>query len=580
MSSNRNRNVTSSRSGNIDNEVRQLIKAGKPDVSILSQLRSRYGNDAKMVDAVFDGYKDRKEYIQKKALKFKTLIFERYSKYNLSFPQLVKKARKYKEKYDLHEDEFQAFLALALNEKSAYNSGFVNNTALSKTLGHANVTQSSLSVDNNELDVLQEILRIHGETRAYHANVTMQSMMYQTDKAAGLKGEFKADKHNPYAYVHPVVAAMFMPKIPLFDEHMLIANLANIVKLKNEGMNPQTQPEFEVYWDLINDPNDTVCDSVSAIKDLRNRIILQTRLWDSVMNLREGNVFKANMMEFLMAVDNCRNNIYDVPDLTYVKDEGAIMRRLMSAFSLRPIVVSTSPIYGVMTNVPHMASATAGQLTNVPMLNLRLPLKLTATTGGTPVNLNDALSQAHWYVDGKMLVPKSQRIAFVRDVLVFNVNRRISSVQFENRGMPYNYKNMPLTMSSLQSINTETVTIPDEMKFGADGKSEFVLTSVVCLVPHTHTTGTMIKGCATFVNTNGAEQMLSANQFVVDKTVAYYPTETSANANTIYPLNATGATGAGKTLQNVFGNKNGGGDHDPRSVLQELGTVYIYTKKA
>ena len=576
MSSNRNRNVTSSRSGNVDNEVRQLIKSGKADVAVLSQLRSRFGNDNKMIDAVFDGYKDRKEYIQKKALKFKTLIFERYSKYNLSFPQLVKKARKYKEKYDLHEDEFQAFLALALNEKSAYSSGNVVNTALSKTLGHAHIAQSSLNVDNNELDVLQEILRIHGETRALHANATMQCMMYndtatELDKVA-TNSDFKADKHNRYSYVHPVIAAMFLPKVQLLDEHMLMANLANIVKLKNEGMNPQTQPEFEVYWDLINDPNDTVCDSISAIKDLRNRVILQTRLWDAVMNLRTGNVFKGNMMDFLMAVDNCRNNIYDVPDLTYVKDEGAIMRRLMSAFSLRPIVVSTSPIYGVMTNVPHMASATAGQLTNVPMLNLRLPLKLTATTGGTPVNLNDALSQAHWYVDGKMLVPKSQRIVFARDVLVFYVNRRMNSVQFENRGMPYNYKNMPLTMSALQTVNTETVNVPADMTFGQPGK-KFVLTSVVCVTAQTQKAAdkefTVVTGCETFVAPNTGDAGKNKRELLndvdlADNAFAYHPTY--AVGQVLERNNAK--------LDKVYGV---GHPANVQTAIQKYGTLYMYT---
>ena len=81
----------------VSGEVRKLIASGKTDFAALAHLRSRYGDDDEMVNSVFDGFKERLDFIQRKSRKFKQLIFDRYSRYNLTFPQLLKKARKYKE---------------------------------------------------------------------------------------------------------------------------------------------------------------------------------------------------------------------------------------------------------------------------------------------------------------------------------------------------------------------------------------------------------------------------------------------------------------------------------------------------
>jgi len=466
------------------NVIRDLIKSGKSDFSVLASLRSKY-SDQDMIDAIFDGYKDRLDFIMKKARKFKQLMFDRYSRYNITVPQLMKKARKYKDRYELNEDEFEIFKNFALNdEKFSPNVVNLPHTAMSKTLGYAAAVAETdrLRVNPNEMDVLQEILRINAETRPLHSSVTLQSLMYGDMASEALAGKFNAEKNNPYSYVHPVVAALFLPKVQYLDEHMLIANISNIVKCKHEGRNINTKPDYEVYWDLITDPNDTVCDMSSPLRDLKNRIILQTRLWDSVINLRQGKYYNDRLVEFLLAIDNCRNNIYDVPDLTYVKDEGAIVRRLLSAFSLRPTIVSTTPLYGIISNNPYINATSVTQVTTVPMITLRLPINAFNRGATAPVKLESAITQAQWFVDNKMLVPKSQNIMYSRDVIFFYVNRRYQTVNISRLNAPYNFNNLPMTVAGLEKLNDREVDYQDTLKIGGD--DAFLLKSVVAVNTH------------------------------------------------------------------------------------------------
>lgn len=532
--------------------IRELIKSGDNDLSIISKIRSKY-NDQEMVDAIFDGYKDRLEYITKKARKFKQLIYDKYSKYNLPYPKLLKKAQKYAKRYELADDEFQLFLNYSFND-GKYSSNVVNlpNTAMSKTLGYGATIAAAdkLRVAPNELDVLQEILRIYAETRALHANVTLQSLTYGGFDPEALNGKYDAAKNNPYSYVHPIVAALFVPKINYFDEHMLVASLAHIVKCKHEGKPINNKPDYEVYWDMITDPNDTVCDMSSPLKDLKNRIVLQTRLWDSVFNLRQGKYYNDRLVEFLLAVDNCRNNIYDVPDLTYVKDEGAITRRLLSAFSLRPTVVSTTPLYGVIGNNPYINPTTLSNVTTIPMVNVRLPLSLFGTVPS--VDLISGISQPQWFVENKMLVPKQQAIIHSRDVMLFYVNRRYQTVNFARLVTPYNFQNLPMTVSGLEKLNSTSVNFDENITMGDD---RYVLKSVVLVE-----TGDVNTSDPNFKSMIVGTSAILFNKDATGTTTRLHYTPQQPNGS------------------EVMKNMGAGNETEINAKIRENGTIFVYQK--
>jgi hypothetical protein len=477
-------------------EVSKLFKNGSTDYEVLANLRAKHG-DKRTVDAVFDAYKERQDLILRKARKFKQLIYDRYSRYNLTFPQLLTKARKYKKKYNLSDAEFHVFLTSSLSER-AYGSAatMVPNTTMSKTLGYGATiaTADRLNVGENEMDVLQEILKLYGETKTLHSQVVLQSLTYEDCSAEAISGDYNKEFKNLYSYVHPIVAALFLPRINILDEHMIIANLANIIKCKHEGKPIVTKPEFELYWSLITDPNNTaVCDMDSPLRDLKNRIVLQTRLWDSVLNLRQGKYYNDNLSQFLSAVDNCRNNIYDAPDLAYVKDEGTVLRRLLAAFSMRPTVISTTPLYGIASSNPHISAAAVTQITSIPMMSLRLPVNAQHTNQA--VQLDDARNQAEWFIENKMLVPRNRSIMYSRDVLFFYVGRRYQTINVGRLHAPFNFSSLPMTSTGYEALNDMTVNFDYNITISDD---QFELRSVV-LIEKSASRGKLIIGSTTAI---------------------------------------------------------------------------------
>jgi hypothetical protein len=85
----------------------------------------------------------------------------------------------------------------------------------------------------------------------------------------------------------------------------------------------------------------------------------------------------------------CRLNKYDTPDLIYGRYDGTILKRLISAFSFRPTIVSTLPIYSnIMVNVNPYQQHVRPVVTSVSMINLKLPPSL---NDNTPIELESAL---------------------------------------------------------------------------------------------------------------------------------------------------------------------------------------------
>ena len=460
---------------NVQQEVSKFIKSGKNDSSVLNKLKGKYGDNADMIDKVYDAFKEEKERLMNVANKFKALILGRYGNQNLPFSDLMKKARKYAVKYNIGDEAFQYFFNMAISDVGDVNQLYnIPNTMMRKTFGYGPTmfTSDKLIVIENELAIVNDIIRLHGETKALHSQIILQTLNYKDCAPEALTGSLKyksngaaenlaTDKHNFYSFVHPVIAALFLPQIKLLDEQMLIANLGYIVKCKYEGTQIVTKPDFELYWRLITDPNDNACSFDSAILDLSNRFKLQTYIWDSVLNLRQGRYYNDKLADFLLAIENCRNNVYDAPDLTYVKDEGSILRKILSAFSLRPTIVSTSRLYPssglAYGNVPqgHLSSFGITQVTTVPIISLRLPLRI---NGNTPArSLEEALTQPQWFVENKMIIPKAQNIIYSDAVIFFYVGRRFQTVNVARFAHPYNFSNLPMTIAGWEALNDHVV---------------------------------------------------------------------------------------------------------------------------
>lgn len=471
-------------SGVVDREVRKLFESNADTISAsdIKRLRNKYNDEALLEQIQFAFLEKRKE-IKKRAKKFAKLMLEKYGDANYPLHIILKKSLKYKRQHNLSDAEFQEFrriyekhvMGLQHYERTAHVSVALPQTNLSKTLGHIPIDLSDgMSVSDKDYSTLQEILRLYSATRPTHAQIVLQSMVYKDTAYQAMVGQYKADKHNPACHIHPVIAALFLPKIKILDEHMLIANIAYIVHCRHNRKPIMTKPDYELFYDLITDPNDVVCDMKSPVADLKDRAVLQHHLWNSVLALRNGRYYDCNNMDFLMAVDNCKISNFDAPDFMYVNDEGTILRRLLAAFSFRPTIVTTTPLYGTLYGSPMAHTPVAPTVTSMPMVTLRL--KYPSSSDNEAYRLEDSLEQAQWFLENGTIVPKNQSIIYSRDVIFFYIPRHTSSISIERLTEPYNFSKLPATISGFERINNRNVHFDEVMEIRGD---KYQLRSVV-----------------------------------------------------------------------------------------------------
>ena len=421
-------------SSSINDKVQELLrKNGKITEQNFRDLKNQYKDDD-LVNAIQAIYAQKHNDISRKATKFADLIRQKYSNSQTPFHILLEKAMKYKTKYGLSNDEFAEFQRIYEQELVGLKSTEIvqPHTNLMKVLGGItldyNGFQSKLTEDDYKY--LQEILKLYTATRPLHAQILLQSMQYKDCDFQVLSGTYNRDLNIVGDHIHPVIAALFIPKIPIVENFFLFSNIAGIIKSRYSGERLQSRPDYELFYALTTDPNDIVCDNRSPILDLLNRAQLQTQLWNSVLHLRNGLCYNSSFKSFISSVDMCRLNKQDTPDLLYGRFDGVIIKRLLSAFSFRPTIVATTPL--LVNNIavnPYLLNSRP-LVTAVPMINMRLPPK---TNNSVPFQLEDAIEQTQYFLEGGIIVPRNTSLIWSRGILVFYVDRRATTINYNDQ---------------------------------------------------------------------------------------------------------------------------------------------------
>jgi hypothetical protein len=486
--SNTSLNKSSNRGDDIDKEVQSLIKkhADKPRTtySLLEELKSKY-KDEEIVDSIMKKFNEKMKRVRKLAEKIKERLVAKYP--NLSMKEYIEKIADYKKKYNFDDSEANAIINLIFLTKSNFSNPEAfdaNYNEMSKALGFVPASYNlngRLHVKKDELDQLQMIVTIASATKELHDQVTLQSLIYKDCEQVAIQRDFEKTKINIFSFIHPVVAALFIPKFQLLDQHMLMASIAKIVAQKSNGQELQTQPEYELYWDIATDPAETACvNKTKPFADLVNRCNVQTKLWEAVLNLRQGKYYTNDLSSFIMAIDNCRASVFDAADLAYVKDEGTIMRKLLAAFSIRPVIVMTMPVYGITPITSHISSVSTSHITTLPMITMRIPSTLGQTT--KEIDLTEALQQDQLYIHHRQLTVKTQQILYSRELLIFYVHRRYQSFNTARLTNPYTISYLPITMNQFERLLGTVINVPFDLEIPKESSGEhqnFKLKSVV-----------------------------------------------------------------------------------------------------
>jgi len=470
----------------IDNEVSRLLRddAHQISQSAMYKLREKY-DDESLLDLIQDAFVEKSKSIRKKARKFARQINNKYGSQNFPLHILLRKALKQKKKMGLSDAEFEEFRRIYEQEltgtvpRSQNVSLSVPFTRMSQTLGQGKVDiNDGMRLKDSDYGVLQNILATGAAKKASHAHVVLQSISYNDLAHEAMSGKFVNAKHNPYCHVHPIVAALFLPKIDLFENNMLIANLANIVKARYNKEPLLSKNDLDLFYNLISDPTDVVCSSESPVHDLHNRVNLQCTLWDSVVALRNGRYYDCSNQNFLASIDNCRRNTKDQPDLLYHNDEGSAMLRLLGAFSLRPTIVATTPLYNNVNVMHNRQNIVVPRVASLPMVTLRINPQ-TAQNKSHQYKLSDALNMSQWYVEDGIVVPRNQSIIYSKGALIFHVPRRAHTLNITKLIEPYSFTKLPgTTIGGFERINDRRVDYNHVEKIDS---CEYKLRSVVIL---------------------------------------------------------------------------------------------------
>jgi hypothetical protein len=494
----------------VSKDVQNLIAEGTTEINtkVLNTLRQKH-SDNDIVDAIVEGLSERVEAIRNKADKFARAIIKHSG--NVPLHVLLKKALAYRNnpnaKISLTDSEFEFFkkhLYNALQGRRDETGQLMVapvNTNIGRALGTYEMQFEGLNVEQGDVQHVQNILRQYSLSKPTYANVRIQSILYRDMAFEAISGQYDPTKHNAACTVSPVLAAMFLPKIDLFEETFLHANIAYIVRCRYEKVNRLTQADFKLLYSMISDPNDIVCDMESPFKDLLNRVLLQETVWQSVYALRSGRYYDCTAAAFSGAIDNCKIANIDAPDMIYQGDEGTVIRRLFQAFSLRPIIVATMPVFvapiaGANISFPVQMN----RVTAIPMINVRLPQMMSGDS--EPISLINALSAPQYHFENNTLVPKTQSIIYTRGVLVYHVPRRTVAPEYKTILEPANWQQVMPTINGYERANPRLVQAEPYIDIGysenARPEHRLYLRSVVAVNVNPAIPDLIVGTCALF----------------------------------------------------------------------------------
>lgn len=498
---------------NIEREVSELIKKGA-DKASMNEVRRKFGDD-KVFDMVQEAYFERLASIRKRSIKFTKLIERKYGMYGHPLHIILNKAIKYKKKYNLSEEEFELFRQYYQKSMNIRTNGtkydvLVPNTNMAKVFGDDPYTNNKIHVSDGDHKLVKEILTLHDLNRSLWQQVTLQSITYNSSDMimrnfeVGSSGAPTVYQNDPKttnfsSFIHPVIAAMFLPKIAKFDEYFLFTNLAYILRCKYRGEPISTYHSYLMLYNLVTDPMDVVCSTDSPLKDIVSRVMLQVTLWKNVHRLRNGMVYDSYnsfaAADLMAHIDNCKLSTYDAPDLMMIGDENVIIRRLLSALAYRCAtmysVPTTFPLLVANGTNPNMQVSAFNipvnltQVTKVPMLYIRLPLigmpppPVPAMSSGSvsipKINIQSALSTTQTVMYNGKLETRSMTVAGTDGVLIVSIPRRTfkaMSGNIYNLPQVFNMSNLPHHAFGLETLNETEVETNMDLKIGYNSKTD------------------------------------------------------------------------------------------------------------
>lgn len=494
------------REGRVDdkaaNLVNQIFKSDDimQENELIKKLREVYKDDDKLIGKAHKYFVKRFNAISEHAKEFKGKLMTKYQYMDLT--KIMKKAAEYAAKYRMTPAEYHLFINLVKKDNAGKFNKYTyeERTDMGKALGYEPKKFTKLSYSSEDKKYLDSILAFYKASRELDKKVKINALTYTDCDPIVLNAKY--DKHTDdkasNRIIHPLLAAMFIPKISGFDTRMLMTSIPFIVTSIYNGDDLKDYPNKFLYSDIVTDKNQPAYSSMTPYQDLYTRSVLQAKIWEGVLQLRNGHFYHFDNDEFNTIISKYPANIFDAPDMLFTQDAGNILRRIMNAFSFNPTLVrvsKTSDKFVQMTDGTYKTKTSDDKkfAAIVPMINIRLP---TENTESVHISLEENIKSSQWFSREDDLTPISyeQKIINSEGVLIFYVNRSYNTISIsteeqnlENKllnrhsmgenNVYQNYVNsLPLMFSNVQKINDMRIHVPDVLNI--NGHS-FTLRSAV-----------------------------------------------------------------------------------------------------
>jgi len=585
-----NRNDTRGESGKTS-EFEVYLTNGMTSDQVRHILRAQK-KDEKEIESFVKRLEEEKKKIKAFVVKFTDKIKTKYG--NLDIADLMRKGLKFAKKHNLTESEKHAFLRFAAKGDigAQFSEKYEKESEMANFLGVAKVVNAPIETLNakpGDLQTLNEIQKRFNETRYLHTSIKNQLVSYRDCAPEALLGEYNKNIHNISVYIHPVIAALFLPKIDAIDKRMLYTNIGRMVLqrsqhlLKNVDMRDAYLPgeldaDSQLAFDIATDPNSLAYfTDERPITNLLKRFNIQIKLWNNVLNFRQGNYYSKGdhdaddgISGFVRTLNSYDWTFFDSPEYYGVQDEGTVLRKLLAVFSLRPTLVEVRPMIpqsmNTLTPMSFNSMSNVGAFTktvhfHMPIINVRWETDVFGQRVEDKIFMSKALTQNDSWVDveSKIPVQRSKSVIYSKDLLFFYVNRRYQTVRSQNVEARFRCVALPFQSVNVTSINKAEVEFQDSLTVASD---IFKLRSVV-LVVTPQSQGDIATGCSAMIVPK--ESAPTANYFHYNPQVA----NLKFNVGDKYVSNAPFT---------LVGDSSDSASHIGfREAARTMGSIFVYT---
>lgn len=571
-----------------------FITSDLPLDHVVEMLRLQKMSDRE-IDETVQKIKDSRARIRKVVKKFLAKINASYG--HLDVPELMNKGMKHAAKYGLDKAQQEVFRKHVMKGDTHNHYSYLNElkySGMSKFLGFDNIGYGQMvKLNPKDFSKLNELHMLYDNSKQLHADVKNQMYYYRSCAPEALQGEYSAQRHNVSVCIHPVVAALFLPKIPYIEDSMLKTNIARMVltraraylqdyniHLTNLGPD-ELEAEAELAYNIAHDPNALAhFKDESPITNIIKRYKCQIELYNNVMNLRQGRYYSTGydandgISGFTRVLNSYDWTFFDSPDLYHVYDEGTVLRKLLAVFSFRPTftqLTSFSQRQGMgYTNLSGLSRTV---FVNIPIINVKLPVGLPGTESRvSAIPLSKSLTQTDFFVENRSIVPKNKTIIYSRSVALFYANRRYPTINFSSVTHHMRYLHLPTPFMNITNINKTLIEYDTPLRIGKDN---FELRSVVLLQRSPIKDMELSTGCSAAIDVD------DLNNFTNGETtyVHYNPTVAGIALKDDTTKPGTTTYTANKPVTFIHEVSNHPSRIGFRSESQVRGTIFVYEQR-